>query len=206
MNCKQYQNTIDAYCEGTIGENLRTLIETHRKECPVCARFTSAYQLVYSSLKTAEQVTSPLGLRERILAIPDEEKVLEKMYPFPWASLVAELGAIAGVYVVGIIFIVGMLSHKFMSLLGVFQKIAVWYLQFYQKTLNVVDEIDLFTIQEQGFSILNKIVHLFVEQSAPPHILSYTVIVAIAGISSVILFYFVTTFMPPIRIHKRPQK
>jgi len=209
MNCKQFEKNVTAYVEGAIQKDLRGLMDAHRSECPVCARLARAHELVLFSLNTTKSVKAPSGLRERILAAAVQEKAVEKIVPFPWRSLAAELGAAAGFLIVGIIVFHGQISYSLAALSGIVRGVKLWFTEFDLGTFDISRKIDLLAILERGLSVLNESIHLLVEPITLPYIafpIPLYYFAAMAVLAWSIWYYFGSPLIPPGGIQARLQK
>ncbi len=73
MNCREYQNLIPEFLDGTIDRGLGTAVGSHIETCPRCARALAFHRAVFDALETAEPVKAPAGLADRILAVAEAE-------------------------------------------------------------------------------------------------------------------------------------
>jgi len=90
MNCRDYQNLIPEFLDGTIDHGLGTAVGSHIETCPRCARALAFHRAVFDALETAEPLKAPEGLADRILAAAEAETVaVHAMKPSPFRLLLA---------------------------------------------------------------------------------------------------------------------
>lgn len=116
MNCKEFEDKIAAFAEGLLDPILMSKMDEHRSNCPVCARFAEAYNLILMSLNSTEPVKSPKGLTERILA-SIESPAVESVYVPASVKPIHKYWAIAAAVAA-----VGSLAAAMISLSGIIYK------------------------------------------------------------------------------------
>jgi len=206
MNCRQFEKNVAVYVEGALEEDVRGLMDAHRRGCPACDRLARAHELVVFSLNATERVKAPHGLRERILAAAAEEKIIESAYPFPWRTFASELGAAAAFITAGIIAFHTQISRGLAILSGIIRGLAPRFTQFDVKALEIFGKMDSSSIQERGFSILGESVHLLVEPITLPYLgfpLPPCFFIAMAVLTWSAWSYFSPPFPLAARIHER---
>ncbi len=77
MNCRDYQDLIPEFLDGTIDRGLGTAVDSHIETCPRCARALAFHRAVFEALETTEPVKAPEGLADRILAAAEAETAYE---------------------------------------------------------------------------------------------------------------------------------
>ena len=88
MNCQKFENTIEAYIDGFLDDDLRRAMDEHRAVCPECAILAKAHSLVMRSLNCPEPVEAPKGLTERILARIEAESASAASVKVPDIQLI----------------------------------------------------------------------------------------------------------------------
>ena len=83
MNCREFENTIEAYVDGFLDDDLRRAMDEHCVACTECARLVKAHALVMRSLNCPKPVEAPKGLTERILARIETESAAAASVKIP---------------------------------------------------------------------------------------------------------------------------
>ena len=104
MNCREYQNLIPEFLDGTIDRGLGTAVGSHIETCPRCERALAFHRAVFEALETAEPLKAPAGLADRILAVAEAETAsshalrpsrFRLLLAIPVAAAACVLGAVA---------------------------------------------------------------------------------------------------------------
>jgi len=67
MNCKDFEQHIADYIQNVVPVDLKHDLDTHRENCPACAKLVSMQRLLNNSLNNAKSVEAPSGFAERML-------------------------------------------------------------------------------------------------------------------------------------------
>lgn len=78
MNCTDFKNQIDDYCDGELGAELMASCEGHLASCPECVKAVKDQRDLLTNLK-AMPVTGPSkGFAERVLRVAMEQEAAEQ--------------------------------------------------------------------------------------------------------------------------------
>jgi len=206
VNCRQFERNVAAYVEGALEEDVRRLMDAHRRGCPACERLARVHELVLRSLDTAERVEAPHGLRERILAAAAEEKIIESACPFPWRTFISKLVAAAVSAAAGIAAFHAQVSRGLAVLSGTVADMTPRLARFDAGVLEILGKMTPPPVWERGVSILGEGVRLLVEPVTLPHLgfpLAPCFFIATAVLAWSAWLYFSPPFPPRAGIRER---
>lgn len=73
MNCRDFEENVTAFAEGSLETALQRNMEEHCASCPNCAKLAEVHQVIFASLNNTEPVKAPRGLADRILSAVKQE-------------------------------------------------------------------------------------------------------------------------------------
>jgi len=190
MNCKEFEDNIAAFAEGLLDTGLMSKMDEHRSTCPSCARFAEAYNLILTSLNSAEPVKSPEGLTERILA-SIESPVVESSYipaslkPIQKYWAIAAAVPAAGSLVAAMIYISGIIYKSIPELpVGIINTAPVLsrITMVFQRMHSLIAELQINEQLQRFFSLLTESLNVpYLSHPVPVYYVAALVIVALSA-------------------------
>ncbi len=67
IDCAAFEDNAAAFVDGILDSEVAARMETHRENCPACARIALVHRVIAHTLNTTESVTAPSTLRELVI-------------------------------------------------------------------------------------------------------------------------------------------